>query len=72
MAFFSATEIDTWLDQIDSAKPRIRIGIYGAYFPETDHDILVGLRDRLRAEGFTRAYLVEGIEDVENSGAIHS
>ena len=63
MSFFSSTEIDRWLDQIDSAKPRIRVGIYGAYFPETDHQVLVTLRDRLQAEGFSRTYLVEDIED---------
>ena len=63
MAFFSAREIDRWLNRIDRAKPRIKIGVYGAYFPETDHEILVRLRDRLRVEGFTRAYLVEDIRD---------
>lgn len=63
MSIFSAAEINRWLDQIDSGKPRIRVGIYGAYFPETDHQILIKLRDRLKAEGFAATYLVEDIED---------
>jgi hypothetical protein len=63
MSFFASGELDRWLGQIESAKPRIRVGIYGAYFPERDHQILVNLRDRLRVEGFTTTYLVEDVED---------
>ena len=63
MSFFSATEIDRWLNQIDNAKPLMRIGIYGAYFPEKDHDVLIRLRDKLSEEGFSATYLVEDIQD---------
>ncbi|MHB1907765.1 MAG: hypothetical protein ACYCQJ_02700 [Nitrososphaerales archaeon] len=63
MTAYSDTDIITWLRQIEAKKPRIRIGIYGAYYPQQDHELLYQLRDKLRSYGYEQTYLVENIQD---------
>jgi hypothetical protein len=55
-----------WIYQFSKLKPNLRIGIYGHYFPPSEKQILLKLRDRLRSEaGYSQAYLVEDLQDSE-------
>lgn len=55
-----------WIYQFSKLKPNLRIGIYGHYFPSSEKEILLKLRDKLKSEAdYSETYLVEDLRDSE-------
>ncbi len=62
---FSENRLFQWLSEIEGLRTRIRIGIYGSYFPLEQKTLIIDLRIALNRQAFETSYLVEDLPDYE-------
>lgn len=50
--------------QILRCKPSLKVGIYGSYYPRSELERLERLRDAVRREDYSQAYMVKDLPDL--------